>query len=62
MKKTGEEEDWKKTRDRGGLKILSDESMKKHHLTPDKGETRGRERSHYRNTVRDVMAIHISVT
>ena len=42
----GEEEDWKKkTRDRGGWQILSDEAMKKlrQHLTPDEGK-RGRER------------------
>ena len=46
MRKAGEEEDWKKkTRDRGGWKILSDEAVKScgQHLTPDKGK-RGRER------------------
>ena len=50
VKKTGEEEDWKKkTRDRGGWKILSDEAVKKlrtaQHLTPDKGKTRKRGRA-----------------
>ena len=47
VRKSGEEEDWKKkTRDRGGWKRLSDEAVKKlrKHLTPDKGK-RGRERS-----------------
>ncbi len=35
VKKTGEEEDWKKkTRDRGGWKILSDESVKKLRAAP----------------------------
>ena len=35
VKKTGEEEDWKKkTRDRGGWKILSDESVKKLRVAP----------------------------
>ena len=28
-RKAGEEEDWKKTRDRGGWKILSDEALEK---------------------------------
>ena len=45
VKKTGEEEDWKKkTRDRGGWKRLSDEAVTTvQHLTPDK-EKIGRER------------------
>ena len=36
VKKAGEEEDWKKkkTRDRGGWKILSDESVKKLRAAP----------------------------
>ena len=35
VKKVGEEEDWKKkTRDRGGWKILSDESVKKLRAAP----------------------------
>ena len=41
VRKTGEEEDWKKkTRDRGGWKRLSDEAVKKlrAHFTPDKGK------------------------
>ena len=50
VKKTREEEDWKKkTRDRGGWKILSDEAVKKlrtaQHLTPDKGKKRKRGRA-----------------
>ena len=41
VRKTGEEEDWKKkTRDRGGWKRLSDEAVKScgQHLTPDRGK------------------------
>ena len=34
VKKAGEEEDWKKTRDRGGWKILLDESVKKLRAAP----------------------------
>ena len=50
VRKAGEEEDWKKkTRDRGGWKILSDEAVKScgQHLTPDKVK-RGRERERER--------------
>ena len=45
VRKAGEEDDWKKTRDIGGWKRLSDEAVKScgQHLTPDKGK-RGRER------------------
>ena len=45
--KAGEEEDYKKkTGDRGGWKILSDETVKRYrqHLTPDKRKQRKRER------------------
>ena len=47
VRKTGEEEDWKKkTRDRGGWKILSDEAVKKLRAAPHpwQRETRKRER------------------
>ena len=44
VRKTGEEEDWKKkTRDRGVWKRLSDEAVKKLRAAPHKGK-RGRER------------------
>ena len=46
VNKTGEEEDWQKTRDREGWKSLSDEAVKKlraapHSYGPDKGKKRG---------------------
>ena len=34
VRKAGEEEDWKKTRDRGGWKRLSDEAVKKLQAAP----------------------------
>ena len=34
VRKAGEEEDWKKTRDRGGWKRLSDEAVKKLRAAP----------------------------
>ena len=46
VSKAREEDNWKKkTRERGGWKIISDEAVKqlRQHLTPDKGK-RGRER------------------
>ena len=45
VRKTREEEDWKKkkTIDRGGWKLISDEAVKKLRAAPHKGK-RGRER------------------
>ena len=44
MRKAGEEEDWKKkTRDRGGWKILSDEGVKKLRAARTSPLTKGKE-------------------
>ena len=45
MRKAGEEEDWKKkTRDRGGWKILSDEAVKRLRAAPHPSQRERRKR------------------
>ena len=48
-RKAGEEEDWKKkTRDRGGWKILSDEAVKTLRTAPYPMQTKGKEKERER--------------